>query len=188
MSLRSLTKAIVFSRPFRGFFAAVHRYLRRADLLSQQDRARARYDIHPSVRWEEGTLLLGDGEISIGEHSYLGHNCHLSSHPAGTKIVIGKMCALAHGIHIRTTNFARVPDFREAFDMPPEAADIVIGDFVWIGNNVYICAGVRVGNNSIVGANSVVTRDVAPDTVVGGVPAKLIHHKSTYDASGSRPA
>src|SRR6185312_6019858 len=106
--------------------------------------------------------------------------CHLSSHPAAAKIEIGKHCAIAHSIHIRTTDYARVPDFKDAVAMAPEWADIKIGDYCWIGSHVYICSGVTIGDNCIIGANSVVTHDVEPNTVVGGVPARLIHHKSVY--------
>jgi len=48
--------------------------------------------------------------------------------------------------------------------------------------HVYVCAGVTIGENRIVGANSVVTRDALPDTVVGGVPARVIPHKSVCAA------
>ena len=177
-----MLKRILLSRPLRRIFGTVLKYLRRCQLLMEQDAARARYDIHPTVRWEEGTILLGDGQIAIGERTYLGHDCHLSSHPAGAGIVIGRMCAIAHGVHVRTTNFARTAEFREAFDLPSESADIVIGDFVWIGNHVYIGPGVRIGSNSIIGANSVVTRDVAANTVVGGVPARFICSMADYAA------
>lgn len=52
--------------------------------------------------------------------------------------------------------------------------DIVIGNDVWIGSNAKIMSGVHVGDGSIIAANAVVTKDVEPYTVVGGVPAKMI--------------
>ncbi|MDP2571884.1 sugar O-acetyltransferase [Vibrio penaeicida] len=51
---------------------------------------------------------------------------------------------------------------------------IVVEDDVWIGGNVVICQGVTIGARSVVAAGSVVTKDVAPDTLVGGTPAKVI--------------
>ena len=56
--------------------------------------------------------------------------------------------------------------------------NIIIGDYVWIGANVFINGGIEVGENSIIGANSVVTHNVSPNSIVGGVPAKLIRKKA----------
>jgi acetyltransferase-like isoleucine patch superfamily enzyme len=52
----------------------------------------------------------------------------------------------------------------------------VIGDRVWIGANATVLAGVTIGHGAVVAAGAVVTRDVAPDTVVGGVPARVIRN------------
>jgi maltose O-acetyltransferase len=178
--VKQLVKAVLFSAPLRRVFGAMFVYLRRCDRENYAARVRARYAIHPTVTWDEGTLFTGAGTIEVGEHTYFGVNCHISSHPAGTRIQIGRGCAFAHSIHVRTTNYARVPDFREARNLPSDSADIVIGDYVWVGSHVYINAGLKIGNNVIIGANSVLTHDVKPDTVVGGVPARLLHHKSEY--------
>jgi maltose O-acetyltransferase len=53
----------------------------------------------------------------------------------------------------------------------------MIGNGVWIGANVFIGPGINIGDNSIIGANSVVVKDVLPNSIVGGVPAKLIRMK-----------
>ena len=54
------------------------------------------------------------------------------------------------------------------------AAPIIIGRNVWIGSNATILQGVSIGDNSVVGAGAVVTKDVPANTVVGGIPAKII--------------
>lgn len=169
--------------PFRELFGNLYAYGRECYRANYAAVVRARYNIHSTVRWGYGTEIYGDGSITIGERTYIGNDCYISCHPASAKILIGKCCAIAHNVHIRTSNYARVPDFREAFDLPPTWADIVIGDYVWIGSHVYINAGVRIGENCIIGANSVVTHDVEKDTVVGGVPARVIHCKSDYASS-----
>jgi len=112
---------------------------------------------------------------------YLGNSRYLSAHPKPAKIVIGRCCTIGHNAHIRATDYPRLPDFKDAFDAPSSWASIVIGDYVWIGNHAYIRAGVHIGSNSIIGASSMVTHDVEPGTVVGGVPARLIHLKTAYE-------
>jgi maltose O-acetyltransferase len=64
--------------------------------------------------------------------------------------------------------------------MPSLGDDIIIGDYVWIGANVFICDGVTIGENSIIGANSVVTHDIPPNSVCGGIPAKVLWSKHKY--------
>ena len=63
-------------------------------------------------------------------------------------------------------------------DIPQKKGNITIEDFAWIGANVLINPGITIGANSIIGANSVVTKDVLPFSIVGGVPAKLIRMKN----------
>lgn len=55
--------------------------------------------------------------------------------------------------------------------------DVEIEDAVWIGANVFINPGIKIEKNSIIGANSVVTKDVPKNAIVGGIPAKLIRMK-----------
>ena len=65
----------------------------------------------------------------------------------------------------------------QPYDLQP----IVIDDDVWIGSNCTITAGVHIGTGSIVGANSVVTKDVPPYSIVGGVPATVIGTRKPHD-------
>jgi maltose O-acetyltransferase len=57
-------------------------------------------------------------------------------------------------------------------------ADIIVGDYVWIGNGVFITPGTEVGKNTVIGANSVVTRDIPPHSIAVGTPAKVTKFKS----------
>lgn len=61
--------------------------------------------------------------------------------------------------------------------------DIVIGDRCWIGTNVFIKEGVSIGNDVIIGANSVVVKDVKDKAIIGGVPAKIIRFKNSDEVN-----
>ncbi|SEP21163.1 CatB-related O-acetyltransferase [Propionispora vibrioides] len=110
------------------------------------------------------------------------------------KLIIGKYCSIAHGtkfiftaahhtLHsLSTYPFELFDDWShagfvtEAWD---NKGDIVIGNDVWIGYEAFIMSGVHIGDGAIIGARAVVTKDVPPYTVVGGVPAKPIRKR--YD-------
>jgi maltose O-acetyltransferase len=138
---------------------------------------REKYDVHPTVDWGLDTILYGNGIISIGEYTYIGRDGFVVSNPAEAKIVIGTHCAISHSVHIRTAKYDTVVHFKDALESPLHWGNIKIGDYVWIGAHVVICGGVTIGDNSIIGANSVVTKDIPPDSIYGGVPAHLIGHK-----------
>ena len=148
--------------------------------LNYTAQVKARYHIHPTFYWGEGTLIYGDGSISIDENSYIGRNSFILAHPAGQSVLIGKGCAISHGVHIRTETNKRKRHYSEDLASPPMGADVRIGDYVWIGANAFIGGGITIGDNSIVGANSVVTRDVPPNSIVAGAPARVVGTKEDY--------
>lgn len=79
-------------------------------------------------------------------------------------------CLVGHNVVFATLNHGFAPKDRAAMYPAP----IVAGKNVWIGSNSTILQGVTIGDNAIVAAGSVVTKDVAPDTIVGGVPARIL--------------
>ena len=104
----------------------------------------------------------------------------------GIHLSIGKFCSIGcgaifmlggehRGDWCTTYSFnVMMPQFSYIEGHPKIKGDIVIGNDVWIGSNAKIMSGVHVGDGSIIAANAVVTKDVEPYTVVGGVPAKMI--------------
>jgi acetyltransferase-like isoleucine patch superfamily enzyme len=109
-------------------------------------------------------------DLIAGDYSYIGKGCSLCP-----KVKIGKYTMLAPGVAITGSdhNFDK-PGMPIIFSGRPHLLDTVIGSDVWIGNGTLVMAGVTVGNGSIVAARSVVTKDVPPFTIYGGVPAKKI--------------
>lgn len=107
--------------------------------------------------------------IHLGKHVFLNASCHFQDQGG---IYIGDHVLIGHGVTLATLNHCQDPLDRGS--MVPKA--IHIGDRVWIGSQATILPGVTIGHGAIVAAGAVVTADVAPNTIVGGVPAKYIKH------------
>lgn len=105
------------------------------------------------------------GTLKIGDHSGLGINAHI-----GSNVEIGIWVRMGQDVMIVTQNHKYTKEAMEGYIRGP----VKIGDNVWIGNRVIILPDVRVGRNAIIGAGAVVTKDVAPYSIVGGVPARHI--------------
>lgn len=107
--------------------------------------------------------------ISVGEDVFINACCHFQDHGG---VFIGDDCQIGHNVVIATLNHFEAPSKRKLTYPAP----IRLERGVWIGSNATILQGVTIGEYSIVAAGAVVTRDVPPRTIVGGVPAKVIRH------------
>lgn len=105
--------------------------------------------------------------ISFGENVFINAGCRFQDQGG---ISIGEGALIGHNAVITTLNHDMVPSRRA--DMHP--AKVVIGRGVWFGANVTVLPGVSIGDGAVVGAGAVVTKDVAPNTVVVGVPAQQV--------------
>lgn len=124
---------------------------------------------------------FGSGQIAIAAEAYIGDDCLLS---AAVSISIGESAMLAHGVQIfdndshpldpaaRLADYASVQTHGERGTIA--AKPVTIGARAWIGFNAIIMKGVTVGENSVVAAGSIVTRDVPPNAVVAGNPATIV--------------
>ncbi len=113
--------------------------------------------------------------ITIGDRTNINRNCMIWAGDTA-KVVIGKDCLTGPGVTIIASRYD-VRGHNIIRSYPPYERDIIIGDDVWLGANVVILPGVKIGNGAIVGAGSVVTKDIESYTVVAGVPAVMLKRR-----------
>jgi lipopolysaccharide O-acetyltransferase len=112
-----------------------------------------------------GVLVIGD-RVTINPHSHIS---------AATTLEIGNDVLIASGVYISDHDHGYAREIPPA-SMPLVVKKITIEDSVWIGEKAIILKGVTLGKGAIIGGGSVVTRDVAPFTIVAGVPARKIRN------------
>lgn len=110
------------------------------------------------------------GDPDIGEKTWIGAFTLIDG-SGGLRIGAG--CDISSGVHIYTHSSAKRCVSGRAFS-EVERQPVTIGDRVFIGANAVVNMGVTIGDEAVIGAGAVVTADVAPRTIVGGVPAKVI--------------
>jgi acetyltransferase-like isoleucine patch superfamily enzyme len=153
-------------------------------------------------RWQtDGLLFLGThlelqigrrGTIRFGRFVWIGDGtkirCHEGVVEIGDKTVIGQECTISAYQRVRIGEQCVIADRAMFIDFDHGVAEVerpirvqgiykrdtVVGSNVWIGYGACVLRGVRVGDNSVIGTNAVVTADVPANAVVGGVPAKVI--------------
>jgi acetyltransferase-like isoleucine patch superfamily enzyme len=186
-------------------FARAHNMVRRGYVpliarwawLKLRWRGRLRTDglcfVCPGVKFEIGrnaTVTLGrwswlghgckirahEGEISIGAKSVLGQECTISSYQ---HVSIGRECIIADRAMLIDFDHGMVEVERPIREQGIYKRDVNVGHNVWVGYGACILRGVTVGDNCVIGTNAVVTRDLADNTVAGGVPARVIRMRET---------
>jgi len=129
-------------------------------------------DIGDNVFVGRNTIIYcQNGDIEIGDNANIGSNCQIFSAKKvqiGKNVLIAAYCYLVGGGHIY-----------EDMDLPiieqgRTASGIIIGDNVWLGAGVTVLDGVSIGEGTIIAAGAVVTEDMPPFAIAGGIPAKVI--------------
>ncbi len=103
--------------------------------------------------------------LKIGKNVFINSGCHFQDQGG---ITIGDSCLIGHCVVMATLNHGAAPEDRASLYPAP----IILGKNVWVGANATILQGVEIGDNAIIAAGAVVTKNVLENTVVGGVPAK----------------
>jgi acetyltransferase-like isoleucine patch superfamily enzyme len=145
-----------------------------------------------TARWHEicwSYSLKIPANVTVGRHSYGFTEKTFYQATGKEEIVIGKYCSIAEDVQFISGehDLKRVSTFplRHLLLSTPINTDpiyrgpIVVGNDVWIGRRSMILSNVKIGDGAVIAAGSVVTRDVEPYTVVGGVPAKAIKRRFT---------
>ncbi len=119
---------------------------------------------------DNSALKIGKGTTIEGAHFGIAEN--------NKKIILGQDCMLSENIYLTTTDSHSIlNDTNERFN---QAANVNIGNHVWIGRNSTILKGSDICDNSIIGASSVVTGNVKANSIYTGVPARLVKQNITW--------
>ena len=112
-----------------------------------------------------------EGLVEIGAKTVMGQECTISAYQ---RVSIGRECVIADRVMLIDFDHSVAEADRPIRLQGIYKRDVRVGNNVWIGYGACILRGVTVGDNSVIGTGAVVTRDVPPNTVVGGIPARVI--------------
>lgn len=144
----------------------------RGDGLALLDSNRVRICAGVRINSRAHLVILARGHLSIGEGSLVGSDAVIACSKQvtiGERVLIAARCFISDTSHVYTDISCPIVD-----QGVTDGQAIELEDGCWIGINVCIFPGVRVGRNAVVGANSVVTRDIPPRSVACGAPARVI--------------
>lgn len=127
--------------------------------------------------WRNCTIAAcDDGVIEFGDRVRFNSNVYVNA-CIGGRIVLGNDVLVAPNVVIRASDHVFNDKTRTIAEQGHTGREIIIEDDVWLSSNVTVVGGVHIGKGAVVAAGAVVTHDVAPYTVVGGVPAKFIKNR-----------
>jgi acetyltransferase-like isoleucine patch superfamily enzyme len=120
--------------------------------------------LNPFVRISRTCKVYVSGILEIGQSTYINPNTLII---ANHDVKIGANCAISWNVQIIDDDF-------HSINKGITKDSIIIGDKVWIGSDVKIIKGAKIGSGSVIAANSLVVGEVPPNSLVGGIPAKVL--------------
>lgn len=163
IAIKGFIKIIYFN-----FYNIKHK----TNIKSSNASVKARYGLFVAV----GDNTIVNDDVEIGDYSYINKNSSIEN------CSIGKFCSISSGVYICPAEHNL--DFVTTHPIAGinrERSRVVIGNDVLISLNAIILEGVNIGNGAVIAAGAVVTRDVKPYEIVGGIPAKHIRYRFSED-------
>jgi acetyltransferase-like isoleucine patch superfamily enzyme len=171
-------------------FKVIRKFFRALDRKSRQEKQWRERNPH------NGTTIVNDFPfdlVKVGNHSYGPLEVH-AWHTAGEGLSIGHFCSIAEGVKFllggehRYDTMLTYPIQAKFFGVPVESISkgpILVEDDVWIGTDALVMSGVRIGKGAIIGAGSVVTRDIPAYSISCGNPARAIKYRFPDEIIGA---
>jgi acetyltransferase-like isoleucine patch superfamily enzyme len=131
----------------------------------------AKFELKEKNVLDRGFDIEVKGQLIIGSRNYFNKNVKIVCFD---KIEIGDDCLIADSVHIYDHDHCCEDTTKLISAQGYVTAAVVIGNNVWLGAKVTVLKGVTIGDGTIVGANSIVTRDLPANSICGGIPAKVI--------------
>jgi acetyltransferase-like isoleucine patch superfamily enzyme len=142
-------------------------------------RPRRRLTMGPGAAIAPNVSLRNAERIVIGSGTKVGERAYLWAGDTGGRITIGNDCKFGPEVFVTASDYGVQPD-QAIFEQPRSERDIVIGNGVWLGARVFVGAGVTIGDGCVVSAGSVVTKDLPPNSIAVGIPARVVRRREDY--------
>lgn len=145
------------------------------------------------IKGQNNHLLIGDNSrlrnmtieivgnnctVEIGIKCIIGHGCYLSAKEENIHLIIGNECMFSRNVNILTSDGH--PIFQKQQRINP-AQNIEIGNHVWLADNVTVLKGTTIGNHSVIGIHSLVTKSIPTNSIAVGIPAKIVKNEIEWE-------
>lgn len=129
-------------------------------------------------------IIDNPANVFLDDNTHISSGSHISA--LNAKFIMGRYSDAANNLSVRTGNHMMVVGryyrtITDAEKLPGYDRDVVVKEDVWIGCNVTLLSGVTIGRGAIIAAGAVVSKDIPPYAIAGGVPAKVLKFKWSVD-------